>query len=87
MVSWKLADVPALVGALGFSRVDRLQTRGSGAGPGWLPAERRSCSLRAWGALSWRQRDAMRLCGVSECCCASQGGGCFNSTRHSPETD
>lgn len=27
MVSWKLADGPALVGARGFSRVDRLQHR------------------------------------------------------------
>lgn len=29
MVSWKLADAPALVGARGFSHVDRLQTQGS----------------------------------------------------------
>lgn len=29
MVSWKLADVPALVGARGFSNMDQLQAQGS----------------------------------------------------------
>lgn len=47
MGSWKLADVPALAGARGFSRVDQVRPQGCAAAPGWFPA--RSAQLASLG--------------------------------------